>query len=78
MAEISVKEARSNLRALIDRVQAGEEITILRRGKQVARLVAPQPQPSPFPDLSEFRASIKLKGEPASETAIRLRREARY
>ena len=31
-----------------------------------------------FPDLTEFRASIALKGEGMSETIIQQRREARY
>lgn len=40
MDEIGVFEARNNLSALLDRVEQGEEITITRNGKPVARLVA--------------------------------------
>jgi prevent-host-death family protein len=78
MVQVSVGEVRKNLRDLIERVEAGEEVVILRRGKEVARLVPPKREPKRFPDLSEFRASIKLKGEPVSETVIRERRDARY
>ncbi len=78
MVQVSVNEVRKNLRDLLERVEAGEEIVILRRGKEVARLVPPEREPKRFPDLGEFRASIKLKGEPVSETVIRERREARY
>ena len=78
MAQVTMREARSNLRALIERAEAGEEITILRRGKQVARLVPPEVQHKLFPDLTEFRASIVLKGEAVSETVVRQRRESRY
>jgi prevent-host-death family protein len=78
MAQATIKEVRSNLKAFIDRAQAGEEIVIARRGKPVARLVPPKRTPGRFPDLSAFRASITLKGEPLSETIIRERREARY
>lgn len=78
VAEASVREVRENLRAYIERVEAGEEVVIRRRGRAVARLVPPEPEASRFPDLTEFRASIEIKGEPASETVIRQRREARY
>jgi prevent-host-death family protein len=78
MVQVTIREARTNLKALIDRAEAGEEIVILRRGKQVARLIPPQPRPGRFPDLSSFRESIALTGEPPSETVIRERREARY
>lgn len=78
MAEASVREVRENLRAYIERAEAGEEIVIRRRGRAVARLVPPEPERSRFPDLTEFRASIEMEGEPLSETVIRQRREARY
>lgn len=38
---IGVHEAKSHLSRLLERVQAGEEIVITRRGEQVARLVPP-------------------------------------
>ena len=78
MERVNVREVRENLRAYLERAEAGEEISILRRGKEVARLVPPERKPGRFPDLTEFRASIKLKGESASEALIRTRREARY
>jgi antitoxin (DNA-binding transcriptional repressor) of toxin-antitoxin stability system len=68
----------SNLRLWVERAAAGEEITIVRRGKKVARLGPPAPLAMDVPDLSKFRASIKLRGEPLSQTVIRQRREARY
>lgn len=78
MAQVTIREARGNLRALIERAQAGEAIVIFRRGRQVARLMPPDREPSPFPDLTAFRASIAVKGEPLSETVIHQRRESRY
>jgi prevent-host-death family protein len=38
---VPVSEARGHLPALIDRVKAGEEITLTRHGEPVALLVAP-------------------------------------
>lgn len=78
MLEINLKELRTKLRLVIQQVEAGEEIRITRRGKEVARLVPPSHPTKQFPNLTEFRASIKVKGEPLSETVIRERREARY
>lgn len=34
-------EAKTKLSELLDKVEAGEEVVITRRGKEVARLVAP-------------------------------------
>lgn len=41
MPEIALFEAKNRLSELIDRVQSGEEFTITRRGKVVARLARP-------------------------------------
>jgi prevent-host-death family protein len=42
MHDIALFEAKNRLSELIYRVEAGEEIAITRRGKVVARLVAPE------------------------------------
>ena len=52
MQTVSVAEAKSHLSALLDAVQAGEEIIITRRGKVIARL---QPERPNTPDFSTFR-----------------------
>jgi len=39
---VGVHEAKTNLSKLLERVAAGEEITITRRGEEVARLVPAQ------------------------------------
>ena len=41
MKEIGAFEAKTKLGQLLDRVEAGEEVIITRRGKVVARLVPP-------------------------------------
>jgi prevent-host-death family protein len=75
--EINVKDARSRLSELIDKVENGNEIVINRRGKKVARLV-PLKIEKKLPSLKEFRASIKLKGKILSEVVLDDRREGRY
>jgi prevent-host-death family protein len=42
MKEVGAFEAKSRLGRLLDWVEAGEEVTITRRGKVVARLVPPK------------------------------------
>jgi len=46
MLEVNVKEARSNLSSLLDRVEAEEEIIITCRGKNVAKMVRTRGGPS--------------------------------
>jgi antitoxin (DNA-binding transcriptional repressor) of toxin-antitoxin stability system len=41
MVEVSVREAREQIARPLERVQAGEEVMILRWGKPAARLVGP-------------------------------------
>jgi prevent-host-death family protein len=43
--EIGAFEAKTRLGQLLDRVEAGEEIVITRRGKVVARLAPPERKP---------------------------------
>lgn len=78
MQRVSVRDARSHLRSIMNRVSAGEEVIILRRGKEVARISPPARKSLRLPDLADFRASIRVKGEPMSVTVARARKEARY
>ncbi len=78
MSTVSVKEARENLRSLLDRVASGEEITLLRRGKEVARLIPPRSTGRRLPSLEAFRKAVGVKGRPLSDEVARGRREERY
>lgn len=42
MQQVQIAEAKTRLSALLERVEAGEEIIIARRGKPIARLI-PEP-----------------------------------
>jgi len=77
MLEVNVREARSNLSSLLDRVERGEEIAIKRRGKKIALLVSPEREMA-LPSLKEFRAAISPAGKPLSETVVDKRQEERY
>lgn len=78
MPEINVKEARSSLSSILDRVEKGEEIIITRRGKRVARISNLDDKPSPLKSLKQFRNKIRLKGKPLSQTVVDQRNEERY
>ena len=59
-------EAKTHLSALLERVERGEEITITRHGRAVARLVPVKaaPEPAPLTDtvarLKAFRRGRRL------------------
>jgi prevent-host-death family protein len=76
--EINAKEARGKLSSLLKRVEKGDEIVVVRRGKQVARLVPFRRKEKHLPQLREFRASIKVKGESLSVAVLHDREEERY
>ncbi len=79
MKRVSVAEARRTFRTLLDEVSSGHEVTVVRRGQDVARLVPPKPSGRRrLPALASFRASIRVKGAPISRLVARARREARY
>jgi prevent-host-death family protein len=67
MASVGILEAKTQLSGLIDRVAKGEEITITKHGKPVARLVRAIPYDrerarQAFEDLLELRKGTTLGG----------------
>jgi prevent-host-death family protein len=57
---VQIAEAKAHLSALIEQVEAGEEIIIARRGKPVARLI-PEPR-TPKSAAEVFREAWSLGG----------------
>ena len=79
METITAREARKTLSTLLTEAENGHVISITRRGHEVARLVPPDMAENiNFPNMSEFRNSIKLKGKATSELIIEMRNEERY
>lgn len=60
MKRVAIAEAKAHFSALVERVEAGEEIVIARRGKPVARLV-PEPR-TKRAAADVFRAAWTLGG----------------
>jgi len=77
MLEINIKEARSGLSKLLDKVEQGQDILLTRRGKRVACLVAPKKERK-LPSLKEFRSTITVPGKGLSTAVITNRDEERY
>ncbi len=56
---INIHEAKTHLSRLVERVEAGEEITLARAGRPVARLVPYRPRQEPRrPGLWRGRVAI--------------------
>ena len=58
MAVVSISQAKTQFSRLIARVEAGEEVTITRRGKAVARLVACKPRGKRRPGVLKGKAVV--------------------
>lgn len=78
MQTISLADAKAHLSRLVELVEKGEEVTITRRGKPVARLVAEQAVRQELPSLAALRAAQPLQAESAGDFMRALRDGARY
>jgi prevent-host-death family protein len=79
MNQVSMKEARKRLGVLVQAAERGETVTITRRGRKVARLVpAAKKSIKGLPDLTGFRASLKVGGRSLTEELLAQRKEERY
>ena len=81
MSSYSVAEAKNNLPKLLDRVLAGEEVVITRRGKPIVRLEPQEKRQLGAPlDLEWLDANrIETKdGESTPNAVLEIRREYRY
>jgi prevent-host-death family protein len=78
MSSYSVAEAKNNLPKLLDRMLAGEAVTITRRGVPIARLEPTQgtkPTSGPIDMAWVERVRIKSKSPIDSVTLIRRMRD---
>ncbi|WP_374943879.1 type II toxin-antitoxin system Phd/YefM family antitoxin [Sphingomonas sp.] len=66
MITVTEFEASARLDELVDRVEAGETVSITRRGKAVARLIAEEKprQPIDFEEMDRVRALSKPYVDP--------------
>jgi prevent-host-death family protein len=59
--QIGTFEAKNRLSALLDMVEAGQEVTITRNGKPIARLVAPAKEDDVEKALQAARKLLELR-----------------
>jgi prevent-host-death family protein len=76
MKHVGIKQARQELRGLIDQAEAGEEVIITRQGRPVAKLIAAPKILKALPSLHDFRNAIGRTGTPAAQL-LREERNAR-
>ena len=72
MTDVASRQLRNQTRALLDRVAAGEHITITVDGRPVARLVPPEPRPRWMPRETFAARVLGHQADPglASDLAV--------
>ncbi len=74
MIRTNAKEARQNFSHLLDQVEKGEEIFVLRRGHIIAHIIPhTKSAKKSLPNLKEFRSKLKIKGAFLSEMIAKAR-----
>jgi prevent-host-death family protein len=80
MRSVALAEAKAQLSALVDAVEAGESVCITRHGKPVAQLTAIEKTKKPL-DIEKLRAhlaTMPMQAEDAGTFMRRMRDEERY
>lgn len=78
MQTFTLAEAKAQLSRLIAIVEAGEDVTITKRGQAVAQLVRSVPARQQLPSLAELRARLPEQSGPSGEFIRGLRDSDRY
>lgn len=78
MKNFTLAEAKAQLSRVIEMVEAGEDVTITKRGRAVVRLVRSMPPRQQLPSLAELRARLPEQTQPAGEFMRDLRDSDRY
>ena len=75
MLNISVTEFETHFNQILNRVETGEDITILRLGEPVIRLSTVKKKLKPLQSLAEFRATLPMAKTPSVEIIRQMRDE---
>jgi prevent-host-death family protein len=80
MTNVSIADAKARLSELVERVEAGDEVCITRRGKPVARLSAVRTKwkPIDIEALRKLTSKMPRQKESAGDFMRRLRDSDRY
>ncbi len=77
MVTVNLARAKVRLSELLDKVEAGHEVVITRRGKTVAQMsaIGGSKKPLPIKQLAEFRSTMPRLRNSAAELLRELRDE---
>ena len=77
MSEVSVAQAKAHLSEILVRVEAGETVTITRRGRPVARVsgISTPKKPIDFEALRKFRESQPMSDRSSADIIREMRDE---
>ena len=75
MDSVNIANAKARLSELIERVEAGETVTISRRGEPVAKIVGLE-KPNVGFDFEALR-KLRAKSKPSRVTGVEILREMR-
>jgi prevent-host-death family protein len=80
MSNVSIADAKARLSELVERVEAGDEVCITRRGKPVAKLTAAKGkwQPVDAEALRALTSTMPKQKESAGDFMRRVRDSDRY
>ena len=80
MTSVSLAQAKAQLGALVARAEAGDDISITRHGKPVARLVAAERPLKPVDTelLRKFVETMPVQEQSTEDFIRQMRDEARY
>ena len=74
MENATVGEIQKNFAGVLKRIKAGEEVTVVKRGKPVAKITALGPKKRiDWPDF--YKETLDLKGQALSDVIIKGREE---
>jgi prevent-host-death family protein len=72
---VNVADTQAHLSELLDRVEAGEEVVITRRGKAIARLSSVEPTRQPLVSLADLCSSLPRVTKRSADAVRELRDE---
>ena len=75
MTTVTLADAKAHLSNLLNRVEAGEEVVITRRGQPIARLSQVDKPRQAFKSLAEFRTTVPGWRKPSAELLRETREE---
>jgi prevent-host-death family protein len=75
MSTVTLAEAKTHLSRLLDRVEAGEEVVITRRGQPIARISPVEKPKHPIKSLAEFRNRMPGWRKSSAELLREMREE---